>query len=556
MVRWRGVGVGLGTLIVTVGLLAVAPPPLAGNAMVAADHPLASEAGAEALRRGGNAADAVAAAALAAGVVQPAGSGLGGGGFAVGQGAGGAPFALDFREVAPASATADLFRTPDGGTDPLASTRGGRAVAVVGEPRGLAELVRKHGRLSLADVARPAIRLAAKGFAVGPHLAGALQGTDVAAIRTLFTTKGRVAVRGDVVARPALARTLERWARTGGEALNTGDGARAIASAVAATGGGLTVADLEGNRPTERTPLVGHWRGYTFLTMPPPSSGGVALLEALAVLEGFDLQALGHNSSDYLHLLTEAQKHVFADRAHHLGDPDFVEVPVERLLSTERTTEIQRAIWPGRTFPSEHYGTLLAPAKDAGTQHVSAVDRDGGAVALTTTINTSFGSGVVVEALGIILNNQMDDFSAAPGVPNAFGLVGNEANAIAAGKRPLSSMTPTVVLDGNGKVVLVVGASGGSTIISGVLQVVLDVLVFGMDAEEAVAAPRIHHQWLPDTLSVEPGIPDDVVRALRARGHDVVVREGFTAVQLVVVAPDGTVQGASDPRKDGRPAAP
>lgn len=556
MVRWRALIVGLSTLIVTANLLAVAPPPLVGNAMVAADQPLASEAGAEALRRGGNAVDAAAAAALAAGVVQPAGSGLGGGGFAVGQLAGGAPFALDFREVAPASATADMFRTADGGTDPLASTRGGKAVAVLGEPRGLAELVRKYGRLSLVEVAKPAIRLASRGFPVGPHLAGALATTKVPAIQTLFTTSGHVARRGDVVVRPALARTLEKWARSGGESLNTGEGARAIVRAVADAGGSMTVADLEAHRPKERTPLVGHWRGYTFLTMPPPSSGGVALLEALSVLEGYDLLALGHNSSDYLHLLTEVQKHVFADRAHHLGDPDFVEVPIDRLLSPDRVGEIQRAIWPGRTFPPDAYGSLLAPVTDAGTQHISAVDRERGGIALTTTINTSFGSGVVVDALGIILNNQMDDFSAAPGVPNAFGLVGNEANAITPGKHPLSSMTPTVVLDGDGKVVLVVGASGGSTIISGVLQVVLDVLVFGMDAEEAVAAPRIHHQWIPDTLSVEPGIPDDVVRALKARGHDVVVRDGFTAVQVVTVGADGVVQGASDPRKDGRPAAP
>ncbi|MEQ1501199.1 MAG: gamma-glutamyltransferase [Myxococcota bacterium] len=525
--------------------------------MVAADHALASEAGAEALRRGGNAVDAAVAAALAAGVVQPAGSGLGGGGFAIGRLAGGEPFALDFREVAPAAATAEMFRIDGIAAD--ASTRGGMAVAVIGEPRGLATLVRTRGKLSLREVAAPAIRLASKGFEVGPHLASALASSDFPAITAVFSVSGpggrQVARRGEVVTRRALAGTLDRWVKTNGDVLNTGDGARQVVEAVKAAGGGMTVEDLANHRPKDREPLVGKFGKYTVITMPPPSSGGVALLEALRVLEGYDLAALGFGSSDYVHLVTEVLKHVFADRANLLGDPDFVEVPVDRLLSPDRTGEIHRAIWPGRTFPPEAYGEVAAPPVDAGTQHISVVDRSGGAVGLTTTINTSFGSGVVVEGLGVILNDQMDDFAAAPGVPNAFGLVGNAANAIAPGTHPLSSMSPTVVLDGD-KVVLVVGASGGSTIISGTLEVLLDVLVFGMDAEEAVSAPRFHHQWLPNTLTVEPGTPDDVVRALTARGHQVTVRELPTAVQVVTVGPDGRIEGASDPRKGGRPATP
>jgi gamma-glutamyltranspeptidase/glutathione hydrolase len=293
----------------------------------------------------------------------------------------------------------------------------------------------------------------------------------------------------------------------------------------------------------------------------------VVLAQVLRVIEGYELRDMGHNSADYLHLLTEAMKHAYADRAHHLGDPDFVDVPVARLIGDGRVEEVRRAIWPGRSFAPEHYGSLIAPPRDAGTQHISVVDQHGGAVALTTTVNTSFGSGQVVESLGLVLNNEMDDFSSAPGVPNAYGLVGSVANAIEPGKRPLSSMSPTVVLDGEGTVVLVLGASGGSRIISGTLQALLNVLVFEIDVQEAVALPRIHHQWQPDRLVVDFGISDETVRALEARGHHVQRKphrskcgrvDGaapcYGAVQAVAVS-DGVAEGGSDPRKGGRPAA-
>jgi gamma-glutamyltranspeptidase/glutathione hydrolase len=537
--------------LVALSLLAIAPPPEQGPSLVAADHPLASRAGADVLAAGGNAVDAAVAAALSAGVVQPAGSGLGGGGFAVVHRAGAPDTTLDFREVAPRSASRDMF-VRDGVPDATGAQDGGTAVAVPGEPRGLAELVRRFGRLPLPAVAAPAIEQAEDGFVVGAHLASAIARTNYAAVKGLLSVMGHPAARGERLVRADLAGTLRRWAKTGGEVFAEPRGAAAIE---AATGGAVTAADLAGYRPVERAPLVGSFRGYTVVTMAPPSSGGVALLEALGVLDGYDLAALGHNSSDTLHLLAETFQHVYADRAHHLGDPAFVEVPVERLLSAGRRDEIRRAIWPLRTFPTESYGTRIAPPKDAGTQHISAVDADGGAVALTTTINNAFGSGVVVPGLGVVLNDEMDDFSVSPGTPNAYGLVGSEANAIAAGKRPLSSMTPTVVLDADGAVVMVVGASGGPTIISSTLQVLLDVLVFGLDAQEAVSAPRIHHQWLPAKLSVEPGIPDDVLRSLRARGHDVVVQEAYSAVQVIVRVGDG-FEGGADPRKGGWPARP
>jgi gamma-glutamyltranspeptidase/glutathione hydrolase len=532
---------------------AAAPPPESGLSLVSADHPLASAAGAEALARGGNAVDAAVAAALSAGVVQPAGSGLGGGGFAVGRQPDGSTWVVDFREVAPAAAHRDMFVGPDGKVAPGSSATGGRAVAVPSESRGLATLVHRFGALSLAEVAAPAIRQASRGFEVGPHLAGALERTSFPAIRTLLSVEGAPARTGDRITRPALARTLKRWARTEGDDLHVGDGADAVAATITNDGGLVTLADLAAVEPVDREPLVGTFRGHTIVTMPPPSSGGVVLLQLLAVLEPLDLQALGHNSSAYLHVLAEAFQHAYADRAHHLGDPDFVEVPVARLVSPERAAEVRSAIVPDTTFPPDRYGTLVAAPSDAGTQHISALDATGGAVALTTTINTSFGSGLVVEELGIVLNNQMDDFSVAPGVPNFFGLVGDEANAIAAGKRPLSSMTPTVVVGPDGKVAMVIGASGGGQIITATLQVLLDVLVFGMDPQEAVAAPRVHHQWMPKVLFVEPGIPLDVIRALEFRGHVVQVQESYSSVQVVVGAGD-LLTGGADPRKGGWPA--
>jgi len=535
-----------------VGFLAVAPLPEAGVAIVAADHRLASEAGAEVLSQGGNAVDAAVAAALSAGVVQPAGSGLGGGGFAVGR-LDGQSFVLDFREVAPAGLEPSAYRDASGDVVGERSRIGGLAVGVPGEPLGLATLVQRYGNLSLRDVARPAIRQAARGAPVGAHLARSLQRTSFESITSRFQVAGRLARQGDVVKRPELARTLRRWSRTEGRVLHGGDGAEAVVATVQPDSP-MTVADLTGYAPKEREPMIGRFRGYTIVTMPPPSSGGIALLQVLAALEDVDLEELGFNSSAYVHRLVEAMKHAFADRAHHLGDPDFVDVPTARLLSEGRIAGIVDAFDPDRTFPPEVYGSPLAPPSDGGTQHISVVDADGAAVALTTTINLGFGSGLVVDGFGVILNNEMDDFSLAPGVPNAFGLVGSEANAVAPGKRPLSSITPTLVLDDEGRVVLAVGASGGSTIISGTIQVLLAVLEFGLDPQAAVSAPRVHHQWLPDKLWMEPGFPRDVLDAVEERGHEIVVRRGFTAVQAVAVTDDG-VQGGSDPRKHGWPAA-
>ena len=542
----------LGLTMLAALLLAAAPPALESTTgMVAADHELASKAGAEMLARGGNAIDAAVAAALASGVVQPAGSGLGGGGFAV-VSDGSHHHVLDFREVAPAAGTPSMFQDEQGEVVEGLSTQGGLAVAVPGEGRGLAALLASHGSLSPMDVARPAIRLAGRGFPVGAHLARSLQRhPQMASLFDLTVAPSR----GEEVRRRALAATLDAWARSGGEALQSGRIAEDIVDAVQGAGGVLTLQDLADYQPKVREPLVGRYRGYTVVTMPPPSSGGAVLLQALAVLEGYDLPSLGHNSADHMHLLAEVFQHAYADRAAVMGDPDFTQVPVDVMLADERIQAIRQSIWPGRTFDRDSYGSGYALPEDAGTLHISVLDGSGLGVALTTTINTSFGSKVVGPRSGVLLNNEMDDFVSKPGVPNAYGLIGREANQVEPGKKPLSSMTPTLLLDEQGQVVLAIGGSGGSFIISSTLQVMSNIVDFGMDPEEAVSAPRMHHQWVPELLFVDLGVPLDTVQALSGRGHEVREREFGSAVQVVAVD-DGVFSGASDPRKGGRPASP
>jgi len=519
--------------------------------MVSSDHRLASQAGAEILAQGGNAVDAAVATALACGVVQPAGSGLGGGGFAVVHGPSG-DRVLDFREIAPSGASANMYLGPDGLVVPKLSQDGGLAVGVPGEGRGLAKLLADQGTMTPKQVARPAIRLAKGGFDIEHHLLSAL-GARPAMVALLDS--GTMPELGESVRRTKLSRTLNKWALSAGEALYTGAIAQDVVDSVQAQGGVLTMEDLANYQPSERQVLVGSYRGYTILTMPPPSSGGAVLLQVLGVLEGFDLPAMGHNSSEHLHLLAEGMQHAYADRAQFMGDPDFVDVPVDRMLAEERILEIQGQIWPMRTFEREHYGIPVAIPEDSGTQHIAVIDASGQAVALTTTINTSFGSKVIAENSGLVLNNEMDDFVALPGVANAYGLIGKESNAVAPGKKPLSSMTPTIVLDPDGQVVMAIGASGGPLIISSTLQVLSNVIDFGMDPEEAVSAPRMHHQWVPEVLSLEPGISRDVQQNLSARGHELKEWTFFSSVQLVVVE-DGVFAGAADPRKGGQPATP
>ena len=498
---------------------------------VAADHVLASKAGTAVLEAGGNAVDAAIAAALSSGVVQPSGSGLGGGGFALVVTPTGEAHFVDFREVAPGAATREMYV----GKAKDASTRGGLAVAVPAEGIGLAELHRRYGRAALTTIAGPAIAQATDGFVTGEHLRTSL--VSMPAMATLF---------GDGNRRPLLAKALTDWAASDGEAFRTGWVAQDFVDSASAAGGILTMADLAAYRVEERTPLRRAWEGRTVITAPPPSSGGVVLLEMLG--------ATGAGTS--LHCEVEAATHAMAERAVYGGDPAFTPWNVDAQLTDAHLAAIRQDCGPA-AFPPEHYAPVAPPPDDHGTLHISVIDGDGMAVALTTTVNTAFGSTVVGRQSGIVLNDEMDDFLTRPGEPNAFGLTQGEANAIAPGKRPLSSMTPTVVLDAFGRPELAVGASGGPFIITGTYQVLTNVLLRGMDAASAVAAPRWHQQWMPPVVTMEAGDPRRA--ELEAAGHTIrIIDSPFCSVQVVRAAwsreGEGTFDAAADPRKHGEAA--
>ena len=539
------------------------------RAAVASDHPLASAAGVAALRAGGNAVDAACATALVLGVVHPDAAGIGGGGFALVHiaeaGKAAKTHALDFRERAPAAITAGAF-LKDGKPIPNASSRGGLAVAVPGEVRGLAEMVRRWGALPFRRCVDAAARLAARGFPVSSRLANSVGGVDAKAAgedrRLIELFASKPLREGDVIKRPDLAWTLGKLRAGGADAFYKGEIAAEIVKAVRAAGGVMTAEDLASYVVVERAPVETMFRGLRVLSMPPPSSGGVALVETLGVWQarhpaGADVARLGRGSSASLHGLVEAFKHGFADRARHLGDPDFVTVDVAHLVDPRYHAELARRIKPDAVLPRDAYGTLVgppaSPPRDGGTSHLSVIDDKGNAVALTSTVNLGFGAHLVAGKTGIVLNNEMDDFSLQPGVPNAFGLIGNEQNAVAPGKRPLSSMAPTIALDADGKVRAVVGAAGGPTIISSVAQVLLNVVDFKLDAQAAISAPRVHHQWFPDTLVLEPEIPRDVVDGLARRGHKTTTTPRIGTANLLVKT-DAGIEAAAEPRSPSQPA--
>jgi gamma-glutamyltranspeptidase/glutathione hydrolase len=520
------------------------------------------------LKAGGNAVDAACATALALGVVDPFASGLGGGGFAlVYLAKTGKVIALDFRETAP------MALAPGSGETRPWTPQSGLSVGVPGEPSGLAELVRRFGALPFSRCATPALRLA-RGFSVSPWLAQQITdeikrhpttGADL--IAKIFSAKAEVAAQiraGDRVTRPALAKTLARLRREGARAFYQGDIARAIVAETTAAGGVLSLEDLARYAPVERTPLETRFQGRRVLTMPPPSAGGVIIIEVLGILSDhvaeLDIATSprdhAQTSPAYFHRLAEALKHGFADRARYLGDPAFVSVPLQHLLDPIYHHELSRRIQPNRVLAHDAYGTSsprpAQPARDGGTAHISVVDRDGNAVALTTTINLEFGARLVAGDTGIVLNDQMDDFTPTGDRSDVFALSGNDANRIAPGKRPVSSMSPTLVL-GDAGVELVAGAAGGPRIISATLQILLDVLAFGLDAGQAIAAPRIHHQWEPDELYYEASLPTEIVRALNRAGHITKPRVDIGKANVIVRSPAG-LDAAADPRSGGCPA--
>lgn len=538
-------------------------PARAANGMVASAHPSATAAGVDMMRRGGNAVDAAVAAALVAGVVEPYSAGIGGGGFMlVRDGRTGEIVVIDYRETAPAAATRDMYLDPSGNVIPAASDIGHRAVAVPGTVVGLHEAHRRYGRLKWRTVVAPAIQAAARGFAVDEkYRALASQElvrlrANAEAARIFLAPGGAVPPLGAIIRQPDLARTLRRVASRGPAGVQDGPVAEAIAREMESAGGLVTLDDLRAYKPRTTTPVVSQFRDYQVVTMPPPSSGGVHLAQMLNIIEHDPIEQWGWNSSRTIHLLAESMRRAYADRAEFLGDPAFVKVPVGGLISDAYAAQLRLQLDPNRATPSTVVRHGEPPRFESDhTTHLCTIDREGYAVSLTQTINYTFGSGVVAPGTGILLNNEMDDFSAKPGVPNLYGLVGGEANAIAPGKVPLSSMTPTIVLR-DGRPVLVVGSPGGARIITTILNVVLNNLVFGMDPQEAVDAPRIHHQWLPDELRVEPrGISADTRAALEALGHKVSEQPEFGNAMAIGVDPDtGEFLGAADGRGVGAAA--
>jgi gamma-glutamyltranspeptidase/glutathione hydrolase len=539
-------------------------PARAKGGMVASTSAPATRVGAEILKRGGNAVDAAVAVGLALAVTYPSAGNLGGGGFMLVRMADGRSVALDYRETAPAAAGRDLYLDSAGKIIPEASTVGHRAAGVPGTVAGMALALQRYGTMKWADVVRPARRLAENGFPVGYGLARSLRAERVLArfpeSRRIFRRDGLYYTEGESFRQPELARTLRRLEERGPREFYEGETARLLAAEMKAGGGLITLEDLKGYRPVERVPLKGTYRGYEILTMPPPSSGGIALLQMLRMLEPHDLRALGHNSAPRYHLLIEAMRRAFADRAEFLGDPDHVRVPVAGLLAPEYLAVRGRSIRLDRATPSSEIGHgRPAGAESPQTTHFTVVDVHGNAVSNTYTLNGGYGSGVTVRGAGFLLNNEMDDFTSKPGEPNQFGLIQSERNAIAPGKRPLSSMTPTIVLR-DGKLSFVLGSPGGPTIINTVLQVLLNVVDHRMNLAQAVHAPRIHHQWLPDEVRHEPfGLAPEVAAALREKGHRLAARPGYLGdVQAVMIEPaTGTLLGASDPRSpDGLAVGP
>jgi gamma-glutamyltranspeptidase/glutathione hydrolase len=532
------------------------------NGAVAADNPLASEIGVEVLQQGGNAADAAVAVALTLGVVNPFASGIGGGGFALWRGVDGEVVAFNFREVAPAAASRTMYLDENGAVIPGLSTFGGLAVAVPGEVAGLYALHERYGQLPWADVVEPALALARDGFEVGTLLPIRLEGAaeSLAAAPRLsaeFSGEGGWVREGEVLRRSGLAEALAAIAAEGPAGFYEGPVAADIVASASAAGGILTLEDLANYTPDVREPVRGTYRGYTLYSMPAPSSGGAVVIAVLAALEPRALGRVAWLSAGATHVILQAFSHSFADRARYLGDDRFVEIPWERIVGEGRIAAIVDAFDPVRTLPVEAYGELAIPPVDGGTSHFSIVDSAGNAVSLTTTINTNFGSQVATERYGIVLNNEMDDFAAAPGVPNAFGLVGNEANAIEPGKSPLSSMSPTIVTrersDGSEELVGVIGASGGPQIITATILGLVQLIDYGRTPDEVVASPRFHHQWIPFRAFVESTASDVLASALEGYGYEV-ARSAFGSALQVLWRADGGWLGASDPRKYGQAA--
>jgi gamma-glutamyltranspeptidase/glutathione hydrolase len=549
----------------------VSPPPtLAQHAMVVSIHHEASDAGVEILKAGGNAVDAAVAVGFALAVVFPQAGNIGGGGFMLIRMHTGDSHFVDYREQAPAAATASMYLDEHGNVVPGLSTRGYKSIGVPGTVAGLAYAQKHYGRLTMAEDMAPAIRLAHEGYILSDeeahNLASASNLPHFPESRRLFQRDGNFYKAGDHFVQPELARTLERIAADPAT-FYRGDMAAELAAFIQKGGGLITTADLAAYQVKDREPLTGSYRGYSILTAPPPSSGGIVLLEILNILSGYDLGKMGDRSAAQVHLITEAFRRAFMDRADYLGDPDFTAMPIAQMASPAYAAAWRKSIDPLKPSPS---ATLTRPAgflppppalhmpahESPQTTHFSVVDSEGNAVANTYTLNNTFGSGVTAGPLGFLLNDEMDDFASAPGVPNQFGLIQSAANSIAPRKRPLSAMTPTIVLK-DGKPLLVLGSPGGPTIITTVANDIISILDNGLNVRQAADAPRFHHQYLPDVLQVEKAFPQEVADQLKAAGYTIShtneADENNPGVwgdsEMIYIDPKtGTLEGADDQR--------
>jgi gamma-glutamyltranspeptidase / glutathione hydrolase len=545
--------------------VAAMQPVHAPHTMVVSVQGLASQAGVEVLRQGGNAVDAAVATGFALAVVHPQAGNIGGGGFMLVRMADGATHFIDFREKAPARATRDMYLDAQGNVIPGASTIGYKAIGVPGSVAGMVYAEKKYGKLTLAQVMAPAIRLARDGFALSWAEADEMRDPELAkfpASRQIFQRDGRYYQAGEVFRQPELAATLEKIAANPDDFYH-GEMARQIAAAVEQGGGLITAQDLANYQVKERRPIHGSYRGYEIFSAPPPSSGGIALVEALNILEGYDLGALGSHSAESVHLTVEAFRRAFFDRAEFLGDPDFANIPVAQLVDKKYGDAWRASLDPHHASDSrqlkrpefaaleryaEQHPQPIAVREPEHTTHYSVVDSEGNAVAVTTTLNDLFGSRVTVPGLGFLLNDEMDDFTSKPGVPNMFGLIQSPNNAIGPEKRPLSAMTPTIVLK-NGRLFLVLGSPGGPRIITTVANILVGVVDYGMNIQEAVDAPRFHHQWLPDTVFLEKGFSPDTVKLLQEMGHKVMVQSYWSDGECIAIDPaTGERLGATDDR--------
>src|SRR6195256_3854112 len=534
----------------------------AEHGMVVAQEKIAAQIGADVLKRGGNAVDAAVATGFAMAVTYPRAGNIGGGGFlgihSQDRHKGGA---IDYRETAPAATTPEIFLGADGKPDIAKSRDSALGIGVPATVAGLAVALDKYGsgKFSLADLIKLAVALANDGAEITDDSADTLPNWHRRLARwpssaKIFSRPDGTSLReGDRLVQTDLAATLSAIAEQGPRGFYEGPVAERLVKAVRDAGGIMTLDDLKSYQPVIRAPVRGSYRGYDIISMPQPSSGGVVLLETLNILEGFPMREMKQGSAASLHVMIEAMKRAYADRARYLGDPAFVNAPVATLTSKEYAAKQRASIDPNRATPWTDVLSATPPREGSNTTHFSVVDSFGNAVSNTTTLNFSYGVGLVADGTGVLLNNELDDFTAAPGASNAYGLVGFEANLPGPGKRPLSSMAPTIVLK-DGKPVLVTGSPGGSRIISAVLQVIVDVLDYGMDVAAAVAAPRVHHQWLPDEVRIERGFSDDTLAALRAKGHHVLEPMGETSANSIAVTPNGFL-GAPDPRTRGAEAA-